>query len=560
LDVSLGRKKETPMKQKILVLSFIMVLLLTACSGTASLGSQPTTNLVGQIAQVNPTPTTAAAAPISLSSGALEGYQSALEALYARVSPSVVSVQVIDQTSASSSQINPFPNNPGNQGNNNNPQYSQGLGSGFVWDAQGDIVTNNHVVDGATNIQVTFYDGTTVPATVVGRDPDSDLAVIKVSETSVPLVPVQMADSTQVKVGQVAIAIGNPFGLQNTMTVGIISGLGRSLPTNLTGTGGLSYTIPDIIQTDAPINPGNSGGVLLNDQGQVLGVTSAIESPVQASVGIGLVIPSSIVSRVVPQLISTGTYQHPYLGVTIASMTPDVATAMKLNAGQRGALVVDIASGGPAEKAGLQGSNGQTTIAGQAVQIGGDVIVAVNGQTIKSSDDLIAYLADNTNVGQKVTLTILRGGAQKSVDVTLAARPAQQPSQATQPQSNNNGSVNNGVWLGISALTLVPQIAQQMGLPANQSGVLVEQVVTGSPAEKAGLQAGTKTAVIGNQSIVVGGDVITAIDGTSITSMLDLQTFLSTAQAGQQVTLDILRNGQSQKVMVTLAERPSNTP
>ncbi len=555
------------MKQKTLVLSIIMVLLLTACSGTAALGTSPTSNLVGQVAQTNPTPTTAPAAPaasVAVSSGALQAYQSALEDLYTRVNPSVVRVEVIDQTSGSNngSQLNPFGNLPGqgNGNNNNNPQYSQGLGSGFVWDTQGHIVTNNHVVDGATNIQVTFYDGTTVPATVVGRDPDSDLAVIQVKETSVPLVPVQVADSTQVKVGQVAIAIGNPFGEQNSMSVGIVSGLGRSLPTDLTGQGGLSYTIPDIIQTDAPINPGNSGGVLLNDLGQVIGVTSAIESPVQASVGIGLVIPSSIVSRVVPQLISTGTYQHPYLGVTIATLTPDVATAMKLDAGQRGALVVDVTSGGPADKAGLHGSNSQTTIAGQQVPIGGDVITAVNGQAIKSSDDLIAYLADSTNVGQKVTLTILRNGASQPIDVTLGARPAQQSSTANQPQSNNNSSASNGVWLGISALTLAPDIAQQMGLPANQNGVLVEQVITGSPAEKAGLMAGTKTAVIGNQSVVVGGDVITAIDGNPITSMLDLQTFLSTAQAGQHVTLDILRNGQSQQVMVTLAERPANVP
>ncbi len=556
------------MKQKTFVLSFIMVLLLTACSGAPSLAVKPNTNLVGQVAQTNPTPTTAAAAPaaaapapVIASNGSLAGYQSALEEIYKRVNPSVVLIQVVDQGNGSSnnSQINPFGNNNGNQGNS--PQFSQGLGSGFVWDTQGHIVTNNHVVDGATNIQVTFYDGTTVPATVVGRDPDSDLAVIQVKETSVPLVPVQVADSTQVKVGQVAIAIGNPFGEQNTMTVGIVSGLGRSLPSSLTGPNGLTYSIPDIIQTDAPINPGNSGGVLLNDQGQLIGVTSAIESPVQASVGIGFVIPSSIVSKIVPQLISNGSVQHPYLGVTITSLTPDIATAMKLDPTTRGALVIDVTSGGPADKAGLHGSNNTTTIAGQQQPIGGDVITAIDGNAIKSSDELIAYLTDHTSVGQKVTLTILRDGKSQSIDVTLGDRPATAPQSSTSSQSNSNsGGTGNGVWLGITALPLSSAIAQQMGLPDSQTGVLVEQVVPGSPAAKAGLLAGTQTATINGQSITIGGDVITGIDGTTVTSMQDLQSYLATAQAGQQVSLDILRNGQSQQLSVTLEQRPANTP
>jgi S1-C subfamily serine protease len=557
------------MKQKIslLSLSILVILMLTACSGTTSLAVKQSTDLTGQAAQVQsvaaavPVRSAAAtatlAAPVTLSSGGLSAYESALEEIYTRVNPSVVNIRVVQQQSglSSGSQSSPsfgLPGNPGNSGQ----QYSQGLGSGFIWDTLGHIVTNNHVVDGASKIEVMFADGTIVPAELVGADPDSDLAVIKVDVAAEQLTPVQVADSTQVKVGQIAIAIGNPFGLENTMTVGIVSALGRSLPAGTTSSSGSSYSIPDIIQTDAPINPGNSGGVLVNGQGQLIGVTAAIESPVQASAGIGLVIPSSLVQRVVPELIKAGKYEHSYLGVTIATLTPDMATAMKLDAAQRGALIVEIASGGPAEKAGLQGSSDQITVDGQQVPVGGDVITAIDGQPVKSKEDLIAYLAEQTAVGQKVALTILRGGSEQSIDATLAARPAQQAVQQTQPSSNTGA----GAWLGISAQPMVPEIAKAMGLPESQTGVLIQQVESGSPADQAGFQGGYKPITINGQRILVGGDVITAIDGQTVTSMSDLRAFLSTAQAGQQVTLDILRDGQSQKLTVTLAERASPMP
>jgi serine protease Do len=546
------------MKQKITLtsISIIFVILMTACSGTASLAGKAASNLSAALAQTNPTPTTApapAAAPASaaLSPSALSVYQTALEDIYSRVNPSVVSINVVAQQTGSSNG-SPFFNMPGGQGNGN--QYSQGLASGFVWDTQGDIVTNNHVIDGVNKIEVTFADGTTVPATLVGADPDSDLAVIKVDPSAHTLAPVQVADSTQVKVGQVAIAIGNPYGLENTMTEGIVSALGRSLPASQTSASGTTYSIPDIIQTDAPINPGNSGGVLVNDQGQLIGVTSDI---VPSSTGIGLVIPSSLVQRVVPELIKTGTYQHSYMGVTIASLTPDMATAMKLNATQRGVLVIDIASGGPAEKAGLQGSNDQITVDGQQIPVGGDVITAINGQTVKTADELIAYLAEQTSVGQKVTLTILRGGKQQTTDVTLEARPAQPVVQQPAQPSGNSGA---GAWLGVSAEPLVPAIAKAMGLPSDQTGVLVQTVVAGSPADQAGLHGSFKPVQINGQRVLVGGDVITAIDGQSVASMNDLRAYLSTAQAGQQVKLDILRDGKSLKIMVTLGQQPSTTP
>jgi len=235
--------------------------------------------------------------------------------------------------------------------------------------------------------------------------------------------PVKLGDSTKVQVGQFAVAIGNPFGEQNTMTTGIISALGRSLPSNDAVSTGASYTIPDIIQTDAPINPGNSGGVLLNAEGQVVGVTAAIDSSANSSAGIGFAIPSAIVQKEVPSLIETGHVAHPYIGIGGGTLTPGLAQAMGLNASQRGALVGSVTRGGPAEKAGLRGSTQPATIDGQSVNVGGDVIIAFNGTPVKTFDDLVAYLA-RLDVNQTVTLTILRDGKEQTIQVTLAARPS----------------------------------------------------------------------------------------------------------------------------------------
>jgi 2-alkenal reductase len=279
--------------------------------------------------------------------------QGTLEAIYTHINPSVVNIQVTSTTSAGQSQSSP-----------SGSQVQRALGSGFVWDANGYIVTNNHVVDGATNVTVTFSDGRVLTAKVVGQDPDADLAVIKVDNAG-QITPLQMTNSDQVKVGEMAVAIGNPFGLSGTMTVGFVSALGRTLNANEAQTSNTpAYTIPDVIQTDAAINPGNSGGVLLNDQGQVIGVTSAIESSNGSSAGIGFVIPANIVSQVVPELIKNGKFEHPYLGISGTDMTPQLAKAMNLSSSQRGALVASVASGGPADKAGLKGSTQAVTIDG----------------------------------------------------------------------------------------------------------------------------------------------------------------------------------------------------
>jgi S1-C subfamily serine protease len=416
-------------------------------------------------------------------------------------------------------------------------------------------VTNNHVVDGADKIEVTFYDGTTVPAERVGVDPDSDLAVVKVDVSADQLHPIEVADSTEVKVGQLAIAIGNPFALEGTMTVGIVSALGRELPAGDTSTSGLSYTIPDIIQTDAPINPGNSGGVLVNDEGRLIGVTAAIESPVQANAGIGFAIPSAIVQRVVPSLITTGHYDHPMLGLSGTSLTPELAQAMGLDASQRGALVADVTAGGPADKAGVHGSDREAEIDGEQVRVGGDVIVAIDDQPVKEFDELVAYLARHTEVGQTVTLTVLREGQEQELEATLVARAASETASAQPEQGSTRGA-----WLGLTGMTLTANIAETMNLDTDQQGVLIGQIEQGGPADQAGLRGSYKPVTIDGRQVSVGGDIITALDGKAVNQIADLQALVQQAEPGQQVTLTILRDGKQVEVSVTLAERPASIP
>jgi serine protease Do len=395
---------------------------------------------------------------------------------------------------------------------------------------------------------VTFADGTTVPAEVVGKDPDSDLAVVKVDVSAEHLHPVQLADSTNVKVGQMAIAIGNPFGLSETMTVGIVSGLERSLPVQSTGGQSLSYSIPDIIQTDAPINPGNSGGVLVDTQGQVIGVTSAISSPVQASAGIGFAIPSVIVQKIVPVLITDGQYQHPRLGISGTSLTSELAEAMYLNSEQRGVLVVEVQSDGPADKAGLKGSDRTATIKDQEIRVGGDVIIGIDDQPVDTFEDLTIYLERSTEVGQTVSLTILRDGDEKQIEVVLDAR-----STTTDETGARHG---DAAYLGIHGGTLTPAVAAAMNLKSDQSGVLITDIAQDSPADQAGLHGSYKTAVIDGQLVPVGGDVITALDGHPVDSIETLLSLLGEHQPGDTIQLTILRDGQQQDIDVTLGALP----
>ena len=292
------------------------------------------------------------------------------------------------------------------------------LGSGFVYDKEGRIITNNHVVDGSKTVNVSFIDGNTYTAKVVGTDPDNDIAVIQIIDnfSDETLTPVTIGDSSKLDVGQQVIAIGNPFGLSDTMTTGIISQVGRLLPNE----NSVGFSIPDVIQVDAAINPGNSGGPLLDLNGQVIGMNTAIKTNTGDFAGIGFAVPSNSISRIVPVLIKSGTYSHPYLGISGRSLDPDIALANGLPRNFKGVLIEKTVSGGPAEKAGVIAA----TLDQNNIPHGGDIITALDGHPIKTIYDVIAYLDEKKNVGDKITISVNRLGNSIDLSATLDARPA----------------------------------------------------------------------------------------------------------------------------------------
>ena len=303
--------------------------------------------------------------------------------------------------------------------------FESRLGSGFVYDDNGHIITNYHVVSGGGNrLDVTFPDGTVYRASLIGSDPAADIAILYVEGApKEKLLPLSLADSSKVRVGERVAAIGNPFGLSGSMSTGIVSGVGRQIPAQEEE----GFTIPDIIQTDAPINPGNSGGPLLNMRGEVIGINSAIYSTTGQFAGVGFAIPSNTIAQVVPSLITIGSYQHPWLGVAGRDMTPGIAELLGIDE-PRGFLVMDVVAGSPAEKAGLKRGNEDTVIDGIPMKLGGDVIIAVDNNTVRKIDDILAYMEIEKSVGDDLQLTILREGQTIEVIATLAARPSQQES------------------------------------------------------------------------------------------------------------------------------------
>ena len=316
--------------------------------------------------------------------------------LYERLNPSVVAI-VVDV---------------GGQG--------QSQGSGFVFDTDGHIVTNQHVVEGATEIEVDFASGLRVRGEVIGADADSDLAVIRLDAPPDQWVPLPLGDSDQVRVGQRAIAIGNPFGLAGTMTLGIISGSGRALPGNRAAPGGGSFSVPDILQTDAAINPGNSGGPLLNFDGEVIGVNRAIASDSGVNSGVGFAIAANTVRQIVPYLIAEGKFVYPYLGIGSREEL-SLTLQEQLNLPQAtGAYVTQVVQSGPAAQAGIRADSAGE---GALLRGGGDLIVAVDGRPVNVFSDLLSYLVNHARPGQVVTLTVLRDGASVDVGVTLGERP-----------------------------------------------------------------------------------------------------------------------------------------
>jgi S1-C subfamily serine protease len=351
--------------------------------------------------------TTVVRAPIPLGAADAAGRSQGLSvnAIYRRDSPGVVFIQsrIVSQV------VSPFDLFP-------QQQDSTATGSGVVLDRQGHILTNAHVIEGASSVSVGFSGGgQLVPAKIVGRDVSSDLAVLRVDPSKAHLVPIPLGDSSQARVGDPVVAIGNPFGYDRTVTSGIVSALQRQI------TAPDGFSIDDVIQTDAPINPGNSGGPLIDARGRVIGINSQIATGgggSDGSVGIGFAIPSNTAAREIPQLERSGHVAHPFLGVSTTALTPQIARALNLPI-QRGALIAKVTPGSPAAKAGLRGGRLTTS---DGLSIGGDVITAIDGRAIASPDALQAAVAAH-KTGDTVTVTYYRGGQQRSAAVKLGARP-----------------------------------------------------------------------------------------------------------------------------------------
>ncbi len=291
-----------------------------------------------------------------------------------------------------------------------------GVGSGFVFDKQGHIITNEHVIDDAQKVVITFLDGRAYNAEIIGTDEFTDLAVIKVNADLALLNPLTIGDSSNLKVGEQIAAIGNPFGLSGSMTSGIVSQLGRLLPS------GSGYSIPDVIQTDAAINPGNSGGPLLNMRGEIVGINTAIQSATGEFTGVGFAIPSQTVAKIVPTLIEDGEYKHPWIGISGRDIDPDLAKVLELQDAV-GFLVVTVIENSPASKAGLIGSDKTIDVDGVNYPMGGDIILSVDGIEVRKIDDILIHLQRAKSVGDEMVLEVLRDGRTTNIAIILQERP-----------------------------------------------------------------------------------------------------------------------------------------
>ncbi len=390
------------------VLIAVTCVLLGVLATLAVLQSQSALVGVGTAAAAQPEPS-ASPSVVQASAAAQQALgEDVFVGIYERVSPAVVNI---------TSNIALVPNMPGT------PDLPAGTGSGFIIDEKGYVLTNNHVVEDAKSLDVTFADGTTVSGKVLGRDPASDLAVVQVDIPadllqSGKVAVAKLGDSDQLRVGQLAIAIGNPFGYERTMTVGIVSGLSRDIPSDG------QFAIRGGIQTDAAINPGNSGGPLLNLAGEVIGINSAIESPVRGSVGVGFAVPVNTAKRYLNDLIAGRQVQHPYLGIEGYPVSQRLAEELDLPV-NKGVYVVRVTPGGPAQQAGVKGAVTSARGTPRELPPGGDVIVAVDGREVTSASNIGEYLELKKSVGDKVELTIRRGSEELKLEVTLAARPAE---------------------------------------------------------------------------------------------------------------------------------------
>lgn len=451
-------------------------------------------------------------------------------ALVAKVSPAVVSVTVklkLDQAADNDDdqnqggppalpQIPGFPPGfPFSFGTPQQPQAVEAKGAGFIIDSNGTIVTNNHVVKGAKSVSVTLSNGDTFPAKIIGRDPKTDLAVLKINAGK-PLPYVELGDSKDVRPGQWVVAMGNPFGLGNTVTTGIVSALGRDI-----GDGPYDR----FIQTDAPINEGNSGGPLFNQKGQVIGVNTAILSPSGGSVGIGFAIPSDMIKRVVTQLIEYGTVKRGFLGVSAQMISPQMAQVLKLpmaNPNSDGALIAAVAPHSPAEKAGLKP---------------GDVIIGVNGQTVTSPGDLASDIAD-IDPSHEANITYIRNGHKQDVSVAVEKMPSNPDASFQENASSGQQSASQGA-LGITLAPLTQNLRNQLNLPTDATGAVIVNVQPNSLADQAGLQQGDLLVGVGSTDISSPDQAVAAIQAAR-------------KSGAGAVALRIVRQGQALFVGITL--------
>lgn len=469
--------------------------------------------------------TTATQAPLDDQAvAALVALDQATEKVAQQVSPAVVKIQVTARVTPGQEEGGDSDQGEGGPGGGQNdpfqqffgpflgqmpqqPHIEQGLGSGVIISPDGYIVTNNHVVAGATNISVLLSDQRQFPGKVVGTDKLTDLAVVKINATNLPNAP--WGDSRTLQPGENVLAFGNPFGLGFTVTRGIISGLGRPrLSGNMRSPG-------DFIQTDAAINPGNSGGPLVNAHGEVIGINSAIYTPSGAFSGVGFAIPSEIAKPVIAALIAHGKVVRGYIGVIIGDLDPERAKFFNVPANTKGALVSQVDPNSPGGKAGLKV---------------GDVVVSFNGQKITSANQL-QLLTGGTAPNTTVTLGILRNGQSMNLKVTLGELPSGNERAANQPEGEQGG----GVKLGIAVTDLTPQIRSQLGLPETVQGVVIERVQPGGPAFNVGLSR---------------GDVIEEVNRHPVHNAQELRTELQKLPPNQDVLLLVYTGGGSSFIVI----------
>ena len=400
----------------------------------------------------------------------------------AKLKPSVVTIQ-IEKKAEAGPQLGPlddfFRQFHGGRGRMVRPQIERGLGSGFVIDRNGDILTNNHVVDGADRVTVVASDGRKWTGKVVGTDSKDDLAVVKVDKMDLP--PVAMGDSDKLQVGELVMAIGSPFGLDQSVTVGVVSARGRRLD-------GTPYAFEDFIQTDAAINHGNSGGPLVNMNGEVVGVNSRIAGE---GTGIGFSVSGNVAKRVAQALIKEGRVRRPYIGVQLQPLTPDMASQFKAD---KGVLVNNVLDGSPAAKAGLKV---------------GDVIVAIDGRPVVRSDEVV-HAVQAHNVGQQVKVSVLRDGAKRDLAMATAEAPDDKPGKEARFAGGGGGDDAPRGKYGIKLADLTPEAAQELGI-RDRKGAVVESVEPGSPADHSGLADGDVIVEVDRHPVAGAQQVVTAL-------------------------------------------------